>query len=110
MWTWRIMMKISWIENKSNMEVLNMINTPRPIIKIMKMRKTKFFGHMMRHDTIITNIMERKINGNRGRIRPRETNLGNIMKLLPLVSYEEVKRLEDQRKNWLQRKGEAIRQ
>lgn len=46
--------------------------------KMMEIRKTKFFGHIMRHKTLITNIMERKINGKEGRRRPKESNLGNM--------------------------------
>jgi len=47
MWTWRKMMKISWREWKSNIEVLNMIEEPRKIIKMMEIRKAKYFGHII---------------------------------------------------------------
>lgn len=70
-----------------------MIEEPRQIIKMMEIRKTKFFGHIMRHNTFITNITEGKINGKRGKGRPRETNLGSMKKLLTLKSYIEMKRL-----------------
>jgi len=53
--------------------------------------------------------MEGKINGKRGRGRPRDTNLGNIKKLLSLKSHKEMKRLTDKREEWLQRQGEAFR-
>jgi len=86
-WTWRKTMKISWKERKSNIVVLNMIEEARQIIKMMKIRKAKFFKHIMRHNTLITNIMEGKINGKRGRGRPRETNFGNMKKLLSLGIY-----------------------
>ena len=110
MWTWRKIMKISWRERKSNTEVLNLIKEPRQIIRMMEIRKTKFFGHIMRHNTLITNIMEGKINGKRGRGRPRETNLGNLKKLLSLASYEDMKRLADNREDWLKQQGQAFRQ
>jgi len=35
--------------------------------------------------------MEGKINGKKERGRPRETNLGNMKKLLSLASYKEIK-------------------
>lgn len=59
-------MEISWAEWKTNMEVLNMVDEPREIIKMIGMRKTKFFGLVMRHDTFVTDNMKEKINGKRG--------------------------------------------
>jgi hypothetical protein len=47
MWTLRKMMKISWKERKSKIEVLIMIEVSRQIIKMMEIRKTKFFRHIM---------------------------------------------------------------
>jgi len=38
----------------------------RMIIPSMEIRKMKFLGHIMRHNTLITNIMGGKINGKRG--------------------------------------------
>lgn len=70
-----------------------------------KIRKIKFFGYVMRHNTFFINIMEGKINGKK-RVRPRDTNLGNIKKLLSLTSYEEMKILAEKREEWLQRKGD----
>jgi len=84
-------MNISWTERKSNIKVLNMVDEPRIIIKVIGIRKTKFFGHVMWLDTFITNIMERETDGKRERGQPRETNLGNIKKLLSLASNEEIK-------------------
>lgn len=55
-------MKISLIEKKSNMEVLNKIDEPRHIIKTMRIRKTKFVGLVVKHSTFIINIMGEKIN------------------------------------------------
>jgi len=67
------MMKISWRERKSNKKVLNVIDEPRKIIRMIEIRKTKFLGHIMRHNMLIKNIMEGKINGKRERGRRRET-------------------------------------
>jgi len=51
--------------------VINMVREPRQIIKMIGIRRIKFFGHVMRHNTFIINIMEGKINGKRGSGRPR---------------------------------------
>jgi len=78
--------KNRWRERKLNMEVSNMLDEPRQIIKMIGIRKTKFFRNVMRHNMFIINIMKGKINGK----RERETNLGNVKKLLSLTSYEAV--------------------
>lgn len=57
-WTWRNTMKISWTEIKSNKEVLSLVQEPRQIITMIETRKVKFFGHVMRHNTFIINIMK----------------------------------------------------
>jgi hypothetical protein len=58
-----IYFKTNWIEKKSNMEVLNMVNEQRKIIKMINIRKPKFFRHILRRNTFITSFMEGKING-----------------------------------------------
>lgn len=62
----------------------------------------------MRHNTCIINIIEGKINGNRERERPRDTNVGNIKKLLSLPSDETMKRLAEKREGWLQRHAKPL--
>jgi len=81
---------------------LNMVHELRQIIKMIEIRRIKFFGHVMQHNTFIINIMEGRMNGERGRRRPRDTNLGNIMKLLSLKNYKKIKRLTDIREEWSQ--------
>lgn len=61
MWTWRKIMKIGWPEKKSNMEMLNIINELRQLmIKTLDIRKTKFFGHILRHNTFRENKQEKR--------------------------------------------------
>lgn len=49
------------------------------------------------------------INEKRGRGRPRDTNMGDIKKLLSLEGYEEMKRLAEKRKEWLQQQSKAFK-
>lgn len=83
-------MKISWTEIRFNKEVLNLVQEPRQITKMIKTRKFKFFGLVVRHKTFIKNIMEGRINRKRGRVRLKDINLGNAKKLFSLPSYEAV--------------------
>lgn len=67
------------------------------MIKMIESRRTKFFGH----NTLIKNIVKRKINRKRGKRQPRDTNLGNINKLLALPSCVAMKRLAEKREKSL---------
>lgn len=62
----------------------------------------------MRHNMFITNITGGEIHRKRGRGRSKETNLGNIKKLISYI--EKMKRLADKIEDWLYRQGKAIRQ
>ena len=55
----------------SNAQVLEKFGTKRQLLDIIKRRKMCFFGHIKRHDSIIKDILESKVEGRRGRGRPR---------------------------------------
>ena len=48
------MLRISWIEHKSNEEVLNMLKTS---LQIMKRRKCEYFGHIIRRPNSIQRLL-----------------------------------------------------
>lgn len=93
MCTWRRMMTIRWTERKSNGEILNIVQGPRQIIKIIETRKITFFEHVMRHNKFIVNVIEGKINGKIGRGQPKETNLGNIKKKQSILPRHEAMKI-----------------
>ena len=74
----RRMGKISWKQKVTNDQVLEKFNTKRQLIDTIKFRKMCFFGHVKRHDTIIKEILEGKVEGRRGRGRPRAVWTDNI--------------------------------
>ena len=74
----RRMGKISWKQKTSNDQVLEKFNTRRQLLEIIKNRKMSFFGHIKRHNSIIKDILEGKVEGKRGRGRPRATWTDNI--------------------------------
>jgi hypothetical protein len=53
----------SWMDRKSNKEVLKEINEKRTILRVVGMRKVKLIGHLLRHNGFVTNIMEDKCVG-----------------------------------------------
>ena len=80
MWLLRRINKISWTQRKTNIEVLNICNMERSLIKTIKKRKTEYFGHVVRNEKykIILLAIEGKIEGKRGVGRRRISWLRNI--------------------------------
>jgi hypothetical protein len=71
MWIWRRMEKIKWTDKKKNVEVLDMVNERRQLITVIKRRKRRWIGHVLRGDGMLREVMEGRMNGERGRGRPR---------------------------------------
>jgi hypothetical protein len=55
---WRRLLKISWTERKSNVDVLNQVGEKIMLLNIIKERSGKMFGHLLRHNLFMTNIFE----------------------------------------------------
>ena len=68
---YRRMVRISWTEDKSNEEVLEMTVSKRSLIVTIKKRKLQYFGHSIRQNGIQRLLLEGKIEGKRehGRLR-----------------------------------------
>uniref|UniRef100_A0A8D8LLB2 Endonuclease-reverse transcriptase n=1 Tax=Cacopsylla melanoneura TaxID=428564 RepID=A0A8D8LLB2_9HEMI len=80
MWCYRRILNISWVEKISNLEVLRRMNKNLEVVKTIKSRKLKYFGHMMRGEKyeILHRILQGKICGKKGRGRPRIDWLQNL--------------------------------
>jgi hypothetical protein len=98
------------LDRKSNEEVLKEINEKRKILRVIGMRKVKFIGHLLRHNSFVTNIMEGRVLGKKNRGRPRLSYIKNLMKELFCNSYAEMKSLAQDTHLWLQRQGLAFRE
>ena len=71
MWFLRRMMKISWTERKTNEQVLNMMNTRRNLMNIIRKRQLEFFGHIMRKNGLENLVVTGRVEGSRARGRQR---------------------------------------
>jgi hypothetical protein len=78
-WTYRRMLKISWIQHVTNEEVLRRNGIDQQLIGAIKRRKVSYFGHIMRHENyaLLQCILEGKIDGKRTRGR-RTSWMSNI--------------------------------
>ena len=99
MWFLRRMGKISWTQKLTNEKVLSMLNTKRQLLYNIKRRKMCFFGHIKRHNTLVKQVLEGKIEGKRGRGRPRLAWTDNIRQWAG-CDMAECTRLARDRKQW----------
>ena len=79
MWLYRRILKISYASHTSNEAVLRRIGIKEPsLMKTIKGRKLRFYGHIRRHDTLQRILLEGKVEGRRGRGRRRQSWTTNI--------------------------------
>ena len=78
MWTFRRMARISWTERKTNVEVCESLEVRPSLLETIKTRKIKYFGHLKRHVTIQSHIMEGRVSGKRKRGRPIRSWMDDI--------------------------------
>ena len=78
MWVYRRIGRTSWKEKKTNKEVLITLNMKKELLREIKIRQIKYFGHIKRHDTLLKTLLEGKIEGKRARGRQRYKWESNI--------------------------------
>ena len=96
MWLWRRMEKISWTEHISNEEVLRMVGEERSILATIKKRQRNWIGHILRGDSLGREIIEGRMEGRKGRGRPRQKLLDWMMR----EGYKELKEEAQRREEW----------
>ena len=47
LWVYRRMLRISWMDHVTNVEVLRRMNTEAELMMLVKKRKLTYFGHVM---------------------------------------------------------------
>ena len=78
MWCLRKMGAISYKDRVTNEDVLKKLKTQRNLLKTVKQRKLRYFGHVKRQNGFLKQTLEGKIQGTRPRGRPRTTWVDNI--------------------------------
>ena len=71
MWFYRRMLKVSWVDRVSNEIVLQRVGAGRELLKCIRKRQLRFLGHVMREEQLESVCLTGKIEGRRGRGRPR---------------------------------------
>lgn len=90
---------VSWTEKRNNVTILpSTINRRKRItLSIIKERSSKLLKHLLKHNVIIINIFEGRINGYKGRGRSRKTFIVKMVKLAVYTNFLGIKRLAVER-------------
>ena len=95
-------MKVPWTKHKTNEEVLQMVETERKIVDIVKSRQKRRLGHILRHDSSLR-ITLGQIQGKKAYGRLRTMPLDWLLKTEEgNISYEELKMSAQDRSRWSQ--------
>ena len=78
MWFIRRMMRISWMEKRSNESILKDANVERSLIKTVRQRQLQFLGHICRQKGLEYLSITGKIEGKRSRGRQRITFIESL--------------------------------
>jgi len=85
------MLKISWVDKVSNAEVLQTVQENKSILDTVQHCKFRWIGHIMRHDSLLRDIIEGRMKGKVTRGRKRLQMLSDVI----IKSYEELKTKEE---------------
>ena len=81
MWLYQRLLNITWRDKRTHTSILEQLNVKREFYGNIVKRKLMFFGHIIRNknNRLVPDIIEGKIEGKRGRGRPRICYTDNII-------------------------------
>jgi len=101
MWIWQRMEKIRWMDKVTNEDVLKKVNESKNMLNVIRQRKRKWIGHVLRHDEFLQEIFEGRMKGKPTRGRERIQFLED---LADGKDYASLKREAEDRSMWRVRK------
>src|SRR6218665_847214 len=103
---WRRTEKISWTEhNVMSNEVFKLVEEERSLLTIIRTRQRNWMRHIMRGDSLQSEIIKGRMEGKRGRGRPRQKLLDWMMS----DEYSKLKEEAQHRETWNHCRSEPAR-
>ena len=93
------MLRTSYTDRISNERVLAMVNERRSLLRMVKERKMKYFGHLVRANGMQRMLLEGRIEGVKRRGAQRRTWMKDII-LWTGMKYEQLVRAAEDRRAW----------
>ncbi len=78
MWLWRRTENIKWSDRVTNEEVLQRVGEVHRLEETIMLRKKQWIGHISRHDGLIKDVLEGRMEGKRSRGRKRIMMMDDI--------------------------------
>ncbi|KAG7308497.1 hypothetical protein JYU34_005707 [Plutella xylostella] len=96
------MLRISWVHKVTNEEVLRRVGRSRELTLTIKLKKTSYLGHVLRHDRyrLLQVIVMGKVEGKRRVGRRRKSWLRNVREWTGVASVEQLMRLAKNREEY----------
>lgn len=91
MWIYRRILKISYVDHVTNIEVLQRMTKEKEVLNLVKQRKLEYLGHVMRNEEkyrVLQLVMQGKVFGRRGPGRRRISWLKNLRQWFGITSAE----------------------
>ena len=109
-WCYRRLLNITWKDKKPNSEILKELEKERELYGIIVKRKLTYFGHMSRNtnSSITKIIVQGKVEGKRGRGRPKISYMDNV-RLWTGMSTQSVFKATLDRESWRNKCWESSR-
>src|SRR6476469_10585461 len=95
MWVRRRLGKVSWMDTRTNEQVLSFMNEKGSLIKTIWDRKKNWIGHVVRGDGLIKLVVEGRMEGKRPRERPRMGMIDDVLD----ETYGDIKSKAENREN-----------
>ena len=109
MWFYRLMLRVSWRQKRTDESILKELGTKRELVNFIKKRKLPVIGHACRSKcSIMKDIMHGKVEGKRGRRRPRMQYIDNA-KSWTGISASGIFETTVDRDGWRETVSEAVR-
>ena len=99
MWTYRRLLRLSWRQHNTNAWILEQLRTKPMLVKQMRKRKMKHFGHIIRHNSLEKTIIQGITTGKIGRGRPSRT-WGKNIEEWARANIGEATRMAERRDLW----------
>ena len=88
---------ISWKDKITNEYVLGQVNEKRKLLNTILEREKRWLGHILRRESLVKEVIEGRMEGKRGRGKPRIMMLDDIK---ADETYEKIKRRAMDRECW----------